>query len=149
MRTRWSMLTAWSALAVVLCTGTAAAQQSDSTRLAAILSGAAEAPSPGSTDGRGNASITLDPAQGQLCYSIQVSGLQNVTAAHIHKGTVGQPGPVVVPLQAPKNGTVTGCAKVDPGLIQQIAKDPSGYYVNVHDQQFPKGAIRGQLKRVM
>jgi hypothetical protein len=29
-----------------------------------------------------------------------------------------------------------------------IAADPRGYYVNVHNLEFPGGAIRGQLRRL-
>ena len=144
-----AMLTC-SALAVLLFAGNAAAQQrTDTTRLTAMLSGAAEASSPGSRNGRGNASITLDPAKGEVCYSIEVSGLQHVTAAHIHQGSVGNSGPAVIPLTAPKNGTSNGCATVKRSLIDQMAKDPNDFYVNVHDQEYPDGAIRGQLQRVM
>jgi hypothetical protein len=30
-------------------------------------------------------------------------------------------------------------------LIGEIAANPSGYYVNLHNARFPGGAIRGQL----
>jgi hypothetical protein len=32
-----------------------------------------------------------------------------------------------------------------PTVAQGIAADPSGYYVNIHNNQFPGGAVRGQL----
>lgn len=149
MRVRRGVLLTGSALAVMLCAGTASAQQGRVTRLTAMLSGAAEASSPGSRNARGNASISLDASHDQVCYTIEVSGLQNVTGAHIHKGDVGKSGPVVIPLAAPKNGTANGCVQADPKLIDQMSKDPGSFYVNVHDQEYPAGAIRGQLRRVM
>jgi hypothetical protein len=29
--------------------------------------------------------------------------------------------------------------------IQTVIHDPSGFYLNMHSTEFPKGAIRGQL----
>jgi CHRD domain len=62
-------------------------------------------------------------------------------AAHIHVGSAGVAGPVVVPLD-PIPG---GCVKVDKNLIAAIKENPSNYYLNVHTGPFPAGAIRGQL----
>ena len=147
MGKRWSVLVSWGALAVIVCAGTAAAQESGTTQFTATLTGAAEAPTPGEPDGKGTASVTLDEAKGEVCYNLEVSGLEGgATMAHIHKGAEGQAGGVVVKLEAPKNGSIRACAKADPSVIKEIAQNPSDYYVNVHDAKFPKGAIRGQLK---
>ncbi|HEX5437992.1 MAG TPA: CHRD domain-containing protein [Gemmatimonadaceae bacterium] len=145
----WSAVMPWSALAVMVFAGTAAAQQQGQVTLTAELTGAAEAPSAGETNGSGTASITLEPAKGQVCYDITVSNIQNATAAHIHEGAEAKAGPPVVMLKPPANGHVKGCASAKASVIAAIAKDPSGYYVNVHDKKFPKGAIRGQLERTM
>jgi hypothetical protein len=139
-------------LAVALLAGAACSQNDGQTasdgqiRLSASLTGANEAPTPGEPDGKGTATVTLDQAKGQVCYTITVSNLDSVTAAHIHKGAAGVAGPVAVPLQAPTDGQVDTCAQADSATIQQIAQHPSDYYVNVHDAQFPKGAVRGQLQ---
>ncbi|MBI2861424.1 MAG: CHRD domain-containing protein, partial [Chloroflexi bacterium] len=51
-----------------------------------------------------------------------------------------------VPLSPPTTGSFSGCAEgVDPALIQAIITSPENYYVNVHNAEFPAGAVRGQL----
>ena len=68
------------------------------------------------------------------------------TAAHIHVGGPDVAGPVVLGLTPPTDGRSTGCAQdVDPMLIRELLRNPRGYYVNVHNAEYPGGAIRGQL----
>ena len=54
---------------------------------------------------------------------------------------------MVVSLNPPTSGTAEACATVDRALIKAIRKDPASYYVNVHNTEFPAGAIRGQLAK--
>jgi hypothetical protein len=119
-------------------------------RRTAQLSGAAEVPGPGDPDGSGTATIRLQLEQGEVCFDLTVSNIGSATAAHIHEGAEGVAGPVVVPLDpAPTGGSSSGCiSNIDAALIQNIAQNPEQYYVNVHNEEFPDGAIRGQLGRV-
>lgn len=109
------------------------------------LSGAEEAPGPGDSDGTGWAGITVNPGQGRVCWWLEVSGIAPATAAHIHIGPAGSPGPVVVGLSAPTDGRSSGCADVERELAKAILKDPGAYYINVHNADYPGGAVRGQL----
>ena len=114
------------------------------------LTGAAEVPGPGDPDGSGTATIELNPGQGEVCFEITVSNIAlPATGAHIHVGTATEAGPVVVPLTPPdESGTSSGCVSdVDPALIRNIIQNPEQYYVNVHTEDFPAGAVRGQLQR--
>jgi hypothetical protein len=120
----------------------------EATGFTASLTGEAEIPGPGDPDGQGSAIVTIDQAAGEVCYAIVVSGIAlPATGAHIHVGTSDVAGDIVVPLEAPgENGASGGCVTgVDPALIEAILADPDGYYVNVHSEEFPAGAIRGQL----
>jgi hypothetical protein len=132
-----------SVVAVVLAVPAVAATTKMSTKLA----GAAEAPGPGAEKGTGSAKLAFDSEKGQVCYTLAARGTDTPTMAHIHKGAIGTPGPVVVPLTAPANGSAKDCTPVAADVMSAILATPSDYYVNVHTAAFPKGAMRGQLSR--
>jgi hypothetical protein len=109
------------------------------------LSGAEEVP-PADPDGTGFAAITLNVGQQTVCWELSVSNIVPATAAHIHAAAAGVNGGIVVPLSPPTAGASSGCALgVAPTLIQAIIDHPELYYVNVHNAEFPGGAVRGQL----
>ena len=116
-------------------------------KLQTNLTGAAEVPGPGDPDGTGTAQITVNAGQKQVCYKLRVSNIAPATAAHIHEAAPTAAGPVVVTLGAPTSGTSSGCVTVTRALALEILKDPSDYYVNVHNAAFPAGAVRGQLAK--
>jgi hypothetical protein len=112
------------------------------------LTGAAEVPDPGAPPpASGTATITVNPGQEEVCWTIEADGIElPYTGAHIHEGAVGEFGDVVVPLTSPdESGFSSGCAEVPREVTLDILKNPEDYYVNVHTEQFPNGAIRGQL----
>jgi hypothetical protein len=110
------------------------------------LTGAAEVPGPGDPDGSGTAKIWLNRGQGEVCFELTVSGVDPITAAHIHAGPAGIAGPIVVPLNPPPtSGSSSGCVSADRDLINAIIQSPEQYYVNVHNPAFGPGALRGQL----
>ena len=111
------------------------------------LLGANERPDPGDPDGSGSAWVTLNPGTGKVCYAYTVSNVATLSAAHIHRATADMAGPVVIPLP-PTSGTGgSGCVTAERALLIEIIRNPSGYYVNVHNAEFPPGALRGQLSR--
>ena len=104
-------------------------------------------PNQGDLDGTGSATITVNPGQGEVCYELSVSGIAPAEAAHIHEAPVGVAGDVVVPLLPPTDGSSSGCVDVSRTLAKDILKNPADYYVNVHNEPFPGGALRGQLSK--
>jgi hypothetical protein len=117
--------------------------------LSTDLTGLEESP-PGDFNASGQADLTLNQGQGEVCFELSWSDVDGaVVAAHIHVGEVGLNGPVVVGLFAGASfeGTdeVSGCVEADRDLIKTIRKNPTAYYVNVHSSTFPAGAVRGQL----
>ena len=115
--------------------------------ITATLSGAAEVPGPGDTDGAGSFKATINPGQGQVCYELTVSNIAAPNAAHIHTGGPKEAGPVLVGLKTPVDGFAKDCLSIEKDKLQDMIKDPSKYYVNVHNTEFPDGAVRGQWSK--
>ena len=95
----------------------------------------------------GQITVVVDPPKGTACYILNVAGLADVTAAHIHTGGPGETGGPVVTLEAPSDGASGGCVEVAADLSAALLANPGGYYVNVHTRAQPSGAIRGQLAK--
>lgn len=134
-------------LATMLFTAGITFGQEDSGRkLDTMLTGAAEVPGPGDTDGGGTASFRFNQGKNQICYDITVTNIAVATGAHIHDGAVGVAGDVVVTLMAPAaDGKSSGCVDATADLIKRIRQNPENFYVNIHNVEFPGGAVRGQL----
>jgi CHRD domain len=113
--------------------------------IAVELTGEAERPTAGDPDGTGTATFRINPGQERICYTLTVAGIDPARAAHIHVASTDVAGPVVVPLDAPTDGTSSGCADVPRDLALDILTNPEDYYVNVHNVMYPGGALRGQL----
>jgi hypothetical protein len=111
--------------------------------LEASLTGEKEVPGPGDKDGRGEADVKVYKAK--VCYELEVERIKAATAAHIHRGGPNVAGPVVVELKAPTDGSSEGCKAISRQLSKNLRDNPSHYYVNVHNDPYPDGAIRGQL----
>lgn len=142
---RLAIAVAAPSLLLAACTS-ADLNMDGSTVLTAAMTGAAEAPGPGDADGSGSATVRIDPViASRLCYDLSVAGIAPATAAHIHRGGLGVPGPVVVPLIAPTAGSSSGCVDVTSALGAEILATPAAFYVNVHNAAYPDGAVRGQL----
>lgn len=97
-----------------------------------------------------------------IMYRINVTDIENVTAAHIHRGQVGENGPVIVTLfkedipttamttRVLSEGNITAANLEGPMAGQLLSNLTSAMqneqtYVNVHTQQNPNGEIRGQI----
>ena len=114
----------------------------------------------GDPDGRGEAYVFgIDGDVDTLCYVLTVEKIGELDeapgggrAAHIHEGQPGENGPVVANLAWPQGGQAGDCLTQDEtgkfvngGTVADILANPDDYYVNVHNAEYPGGAIRGQL----
>lgn len=102
-------------------------------------------PTTADPDGSGSAQLTAYLEKGQLCYVLSVEDIAPAYAAHLHLGEIGRIGPVQVELGAPAKGSATGCVTADRNLMRALIENPSAYYVDVHNAEYPGAALRGQL----
>jgi hypothetical protein len=126
----------------------------------------------GDPRGRGEAYVFgIDANITTLCYVVRVVRIGELSMppgngrqAHIHKGKRGENGPVVVNLAWPQDGRAADCIAEDrilpngsPAFVRDpdsgepvasvvdILTNPDDYYINVHNAEYPAGAVRGQL----
>ena len=124
------------------------------TILSAILRGSQEVP-PVQTNAFGTATVTINAARTQITVELNTSGLQNVTAVHIHQGAIGQNGPIIFTLYRQAEGPFPATLRktltaVDQGAPLSFADAVNSLlsgntYINVHTQANPGGEIRGQI----
>ena len=105
-------------------------------------------PGPGNEDASGRFSGSLHDTDdgGQLCYELEVQELSSPSAGvYVHRGAPDEAGEVVVELDDVAQGAAQGCASVAPADLAMLRAQPDGFYVNVHTEAYPDGAVRGQL----
>ncbi|WP_306368945.1 CHRD domain-containing protein [Nocardiopsis sp. CC223A] len=119
----------------------------------AELSGAEEVPvedgpSVGDPEGHGRAIISVKGDR--VTFALDWEGTQAPTLGHIHQGAAGENGDVRLTFfDTALPETVTAVAGqttiTDEDLALRLLTDPAGFYVNLHTEEFPGGAVRGQL----
>ena len=143
-----------------LPTSAFAGEQQQQKRFITELTGFEEVPPVNNTSAIGVAEFKL--GQDNIMYTVNVTDIENVTAAHIHSGQVGENGPIVITLlkeDTPTTAMTTGvlsegnitatnlegpmAGQLLSNLISAMRNDQT--YVNVHTQQNPNGEIRGQI----
>jgi hypothetical protein len=136
------------ALGLIACGGSTPRSSAVSSRPTTLytvsMSGTAET-SNGAPQGRGVAIIAFRGAT-KVCFRFaHLHGFVGATVAHVHFGTIGHSGPVVVALSSGPKLQHRGCRTISPVLSRAIWRRPSAYYVNVHSRRYPVGAVRAQL----
>ena len=103
----------------------------------------------GDTDGAGTAKLRLNQGRHRICYKIEVADIDLTgLAAHIHQGAAGVDGSIVVEFGPFNEGTAVGCVTdLERSLIKAIRQHRADYYVDVHNDEFVDGALRGQLTK--
>jgi hypothetical protein len=122
--------------------------------LHAKLTGSQVVPGPGDDNAKGTfkAKVKGD----QFCYTLKVQKIARVTGAHIHAGDAESTGAIVLALDTSRKGGAKTCttivadaedteSTISESELAAIQADPSLFYVDVHNDLNPDGAIRGQL----
>jgi CHRD domain len=104
-------------------------------------------PNLGDPDGHGVFGLDLDNVSGEVCVASVLSGIAAPTAARVHVGPEGTNGPVAFDLPTPPLGEseIVCATVVDPAVVQLVVANPSAFHVIVSTDEYPEGAIRGQL----
>ena len=146
-------------VAMILNSATIQAQKAHT--FSATLSGKDEVP-PTKSIANGTAKFLVNYNDSQISYWVNLTGLKKIIQAHIHNGTSGQNGDVLVNLSNSKSAKNPDNPEIQ--LTGTIAKDDlqgplkgrelsdllivmrnGQAYVNAHTEIYPKGAIRGQI----
>ena len=146
-------------VAMILNSATVQAQKAHT--FSATLSGKNEVP-PTKSIANGTAKFQVNENDSQISYWVNLTGLKKIIQAHIHNGTSGQNGDVLVNLSNSKSaknpdnpeiqltGTITKDDLQGPLKGRElsdllIVMRNGQAYVNAHTEIYPKGAIRGQI----
>jgi hypothetical protein len=136
-------------------------QAQEGETFSASLSGKDEVP-PTQSTATGLARFQTDENGTQVSYWVNITGLSEITGAHIHNGSAGQNGDVVVTLSGPASaenaqnpvislkGNITNDKLQGPLASKELSQFVSlmsdgTVYVNVHTGEFQNGEIRGQI----
>ena len=125
----------------------------------AALSGSAN-----KSNSMGTAKFLVNENNSQISYWINVTGIKKINQAHVHNGTTGQDGDIVVSLLSNSKSAKENATPPKIGFNGHITKGDlrgpmqgkdisdlitlmgnGGAYVNIHTDKYPKGAIRGQI----
>ena len=103
-------------------------------------------PADGDPDGSANVFLDLDPSTGDVCVDWAITGIGTPVAARVHRGVEGTNGPSVFDLPTPPaaGGDIT-CLTVAADALGDIVAEPTAYYLLLSTDEFPDGALRGQL----
>lgn len=139
-------------LVPLVAVAVATAAQPPATTFVAVLTADQEVPLCAAATGASRGVFVghvTDEATGTVEWKLVANNLPGtIVAAHIHRAPAGVAGPVVQPTPptpGEENGVVGTGTFSNPGLLAALRANPDGYYVNVHTNICPPGAIRGQL----
>lgn len=110
----------------------------------------------GDPDGLATGLLTINEAADAnplgVSWNFNFSNIDAPSAMHIHTGTLGNNGSVLLGLGVATSG---GAGTLIDSTVFASAADrdsvlgnPSGFYVNIHNATFAGGAVRGQLTAV-
>jgi hypothetical protein len=116
----------------------------------AHLAGDQVVPGPGDPDAVGFADVyfAIEPEGGLVCVSWEITDMDPASSAEIGFGAPGEVGTTYLQVSPPDEEGFGGDCLVglDPSIVQPLLDNPTGYFVQVRNDAFPDGAIRGQIQ---
>jgi PKD repeat protein len=113
--------------------------------LAGTLNGDREVGDPGDPDGEGFATVIFDDREAHFYF--HAMNTLEPSAAHVHRGNASENGSIAIDPSATFNqGVAVASVEVDDDLAREILASPHNFYFNIHNSEFPAGAVRGQLR---
>lgn len=113
------------------------------TLLMSVLSGSQVSP-PTNSFASGTAVAFLHEPENRLCYVIETAGIAGATAAHVHFGTAGTNGPILVTARTNGGQWCGASDRLTDAETQAVQAEQ--VYVDIHTSAYPNGEIRGQLR---
>ena len=113
----------------------------DITIFKATLMGASATP-PNPSTATGTSTLTYNSSTKTFTDITSYSGLTPI-AGHIHKGAIGEAGPIIFPFTDLTSPITLNSPVLTDEQITALFKD--SMYVNLHTKEYPAGEIRGQL----
>jgi hypothetical protein len=165
MRTTLKSLTALAVATTLAALSLGSAFAAGGGRTITVPMTGAQEPAPGGDpDAMGTATFNINVGKESLCYTLSWTGIGGTTPStaddpiwggHIHEAPAGVAGGIAIHLfGAPmadatafgSTATVTDCMTVERAVLVDLFADLDNYYVNIHNDEFKGGAIRGQLR---
>lgn len=107
-------------------------------------------PEGGDANGKGEIFLAVKKRKRKACFELTFRKIESPEKGQIREGGRGETGPLAVRLFRDPSGlpgrSVEGCVKTKRKTLRKLARKPEGYYVNVANDDYLDGAIRGQLK---
>lgn len=123
----------------------AAPALAESVVLVATLSGAG-GPGGGDADGKGSFRAEIDPALGDVCYVLTLSGIGKVSAVQLRSGAADAKPAALISFEV-TGASTDMCMAAEPDVLKPIVADPAGYFILAQTAEHPDGALRGTLTK--
>lgn len=161
----WKAIAVCGAVALLVAllpsSGVSSPRPEPPVRVAYQMSGDKHVHGPTDPDARGRAVFNVVRRHNRLCWFIEFTNLGTPpfseenpepmpTAAQIHRGAKGEAGPMALSLfvEKPTPSPAEGCLRhLSRDFLTELVRTPGAFYVNLITEQYPEGALRGQLRR--
>lgn len=110
------------------------------------LMGDQEVPGPGDPDGFAHGTIIFDTGVNEVSWSLVYHDIAAPTAFHIHMAPICESAGVYHGLAITGGpDELVGSVPMSDALIDPVLANPAAFYLNIHNDDFPAGALRGQI----